>query len=52
MITLPLIVCVIGLILYLFIDPALRGGRLLEIGRLMFWVGLFVTLLGTGKALL
>lgn len=26
--------------------------RVLEVGRLMFWVGLFVTLLGAGKALL
>jgi len=46
MIYLPLIICLLGLAVYLLIDPALRGGRVLEVGRLMFWVGLFVYLLG------
>lgn len=44
MITLPLIVCLIGLLVYLLIDPALRGGRVLEVGRLMFFAGLIVAL--------
>ena len=44
MIYLPLLICIIGLAIYLLIDPALRGGRVLEAGRLMFWVGLLVYL--------
>lgn len=53
MITLPLIICLIGLLVYLLVDPTLRGGRVLEVGRLMFWVGMFVALLGyAGKVLL
>lgn len=53
MITLALIVMILGLIIYLAIDPALRGGRVLEVGRIMFAFGLLATLLAyAGKALL
>jgi len=41
---LSLLVCIIGLLIYLLIDPALRGGRVLEVGRIMFAFGLLVTL--------
>lgn len=49
MIYLPLIICLIGLAIYLLIDPALRNGRLLEVGKIMFWVGLLAWLLGGAK---
>lgn len=53
MITLPLIICLIGLLVYLLVDPTLRGGRVLEVGRLMFFAGLVVALFGAaGKVLL
>ena len=48
MITLALIVCLIGLLIYLLVDPALRGGRILEVGRVMFWTGLLAYLLALG----
>ena len=44
-IAVPAIVCVLGLILYYFTDPA-KHERLKRIGEIMFAVGLFVTLQG------
>ena len=45
MIYLPLLICIIGLAIYLLIDPALRGGRVLEVGKIMFAAGLLAYLL-------
>ena len=43
-ILLPLLVCIVGLLMYaLATNP-----KLVEIGRIMFWVGLLVTLWGSG----
>jgi Na+/phosphate symporter len=43
-IVLPLLVCIIGLLMYaLSANP-----KLVEIGRMMFWVGLLAFLLGAG----
>ena len=45
-ILLPLLVCIVGLLMYaLSTNP-----KLAEIGRIMFWVGLLVSLWGTGGA--
>ena len=48
MITLALIICILGLAIYLLVDPALRGGRILECGKIMFWTGLLAYLLASG----
>lgn len=42
---LPELVCLLGLLIYLLVDPALRGGRVLECGRIMFFTGLLAILL-------
>jgi hypothetical protein len=42
---LPELICLLGLLIYLLVDPALRGGRVLEVGRIMFWVGLLAILI-------
>ena len=47
MFTISLIVMVVGLLIYLLVDPALRGGRILEVGRVMFWTGLLAYLLAS-----
>lgn len=39
-ILLPLLVAVVGLLMY-----ALAAGKLVEVGRIMFWCGLLATLL-------
>lgn len=53
MITIPLVICVVGLLIYLLVDPSLRNGRVLEVGRIMFFAGLLVTLAGAAtRALL
>jgi len=45
-ILLPLLVCIVGLLMYaLAANP-----KLVEIGRIMFWVGLLACLLGSGSA--
>ncbi|MGP0042487.1 MAG: hypothetical protein ACLPJW_17585 [Rhodomicrobium sp.] len=41
----PLLVCIIGLLMYaLAANP-----KLVEIGRIMFWTGLLACLLGSGN---
>jgi hypothetical protein len=39
-IALPLLVCLVGLVVYLIA----KDGKIAEVGRCMFWVGLLVTL--------
>lgn len=41
---LPLLIALLGLLLYFVADPATKG-KLMEVGRIMFFVGLFVFLL-------
>jgi hypothetical protein len=45
-ILLPVAVCVIGLIMYMIA----ANPKVAEVGRLMFWVGLLVVLMGSGGA--
>jgi Na+/phosphate symporter len=49
---LPLLICLLGLILYFVSDPS--KPKWMEVGRLMFAIGLFVFLFlfGSGRALL
>ena len=47
-IALPVLVCCIGLALYLLADSA-KYPRLVHIGDVMFWVGLFVSLLNRAE---
>ena len=35
----------LGLLIYFFVDPSIRGGKVQEVGRIMFWVGLLASLL-------
>lgn len=51
MISIPLIVCVIGLLIYFFATTKTRQQFAEDVGRIAFWVGLLVALLGTGKKL-
>jgi hypothetical membrane protein len=44
----PVLICLVGLLLYLFVDPSIRGGKVQEVGRIMFWVGLLAVLLRDG----
>jgi Na+/phosphate symporter len=46
MIYLPLLVCVIGLIMYFICS----NPKLIEVGRIMFWTGLLAFLLGGGPS--
>ena len=39
---LPFLVCIIGVLLYFAVK---NNGELKEVGRIMFWTGLLVTLL-------
>lgn len=41
---LPVIICVVGLIMYMISG----NPKLVEVGRMMFWVGLLVTLMSSG----
>lgn len=41
----PLLVALIGLLLYILCTPPPNGPKLAELGRIMFFVGLFVFLL-------
>lgn len=41
---LPLIVCIVGLLIYILSATP----KIAEVGRLMFWVGLLAMLLGAG----
>jgi hypothetical protein len=43
---LSLLVCIVGLVVYLVTKP--EHAKPAEVGRLMFWVGLFVFLLQFG----
>lgn len=53
MITLPLIVAIIGLAVFLFVDPTIRGGRVNGAGKWAYIIGLAVTVwFYAGKALL
>lgn len=53
MITLPLIIWILGLAVFLFVDPAIRGGRLNEAGKWAYIIGLAVWVwYVAGKALL
>lgn len=45
--TVAFFVMLIGVVIYLFTDPAkypLRGSRIIDVGRIMFIIGLFVML--------
>ena len=46
MIYLPLLICVIGLIMYFICT----NPKLIEVGRIMFWTGLLAFLMGGGYA--
>lgn len=39
---LPLLIAVIGLLLFMFCDQPPFGSKISEVGRIMFFVGLFI----------
>ncbi len=47
-IALPVLVCIVGLILYIVVDAA-KFPKLVHIADVMFWVGLFVSLLNSNR---
>lgn len=53
MITLALIICLVGLLIYLLANPAVRAGRVIRVGEIAYWTGLAgVVFFAGGKALL
>ena len=46
MITTPLIVCIVGLLIYILGSESNFRAWVVEVGRLMFMIGLFWTLYG------
>ena len=47
-IALPVLVCIVGLALYCLVDAA-KYPKLVHVGDVMFWVGLFVSLLNSTR---
>ena len=45
---LPLLICLVGLLVYVLLS-ADKKGACTEVGRMMFWVGLLAWLLGGAK---
>lgn len=53
MITLALVICLVGLLVYLLAKPEVRSGRVVRVGEIAYFLGLAgVVYFAGGKALL